>query len=461
VHGFTLASDALARASRRQKIALQLQRREGRTVRDVVAAPDRGAGVRKRDDRGCEEKPGPGDEVLGHVDVANDQVLGGMIEDATQLTRHERAKELGHDAGDVTRIRRSGRLIAGTVVVTLRSLSGAATRAPIARSARRGAADLARLPGEGRGYNQGCFRKCRRLRGRRLHEPIRDRHGRDRVDARERELHDRVGAKGAARGVGTTRGIRCSLTRHRAAVETRLPNPERTRREAAGLGDLAEDEPVVSQVCRHIKGDRGRIALRIKAEGFIEDAERGCTRRFIGASNMNNEYGTRGRRALDNLVHHDVIDGRDLRGSLSRSRDEETQEHDAEERSTSRHPTHARTFRVATSSVVSVPKLANRLAHNARSGALTRRAGAATRGSCGPRARAALRSPDTPGHQLGAPVPLLREATAGCRADRRPASGRADWRMSAARASGAATCRSRLLRIRLLLIQSSGRVGAR
>ena len=52
--------------------------------------------VGEGDDRGCEQEAGPGDEVLGHVDVAGHEVFRRVVEDATELPGHARTEELGH-----------------------------------------------------------------------------------------------------------------------------------------------------------------------------------------------------------------------------------------------------------------------------------------------------------------------------------------------------------------------------
>src|SRR5437762_4475124 len=62
---------AITHAGRRQEVRLQLDRGEGSTFGDVVAASDRGTRVRQSDHCRCEEKAGPGDEIVGYVDVAN------------------------------------------------------------------------------------------------------------------------------------------------------------------------------------------------------------------------------------------------------------------------------------------------------------------------------------------------------------------------------------------------------
>ena len=81
VRGRAAADDALSHARRGQEVRLQLDRRERRPGRDVVPAADRRAGVRKRDDGRREQEARAGDQVLGDVDVAQDEILGGVVED--------------------------------------------------------------------------------------------------------------------------------------------------------------------------------------------------------------------------------------------------------------------------------------------------------------------------------------------------------------------------------------------
>lgn len=77
---------------------------------DGVAAADRGAGVSEGDHGRREQEPGAGDQVRGHVDVTQHEILRRVIEHAAQLSGHERREELGRAARAVDRIRGSKRV---------------------------------------------------------------------------------------------------------------------------------------------------------------------------------------------------------------------------------------------------------------------------------------------------------------------------------------------------------------
>jgi hypothetical protein len=79
------AGHPLADPSGRQEVRLQLDRRKGSVLRGVVAASDSGARIRESNDRRRKEKPGACDQVLGDINVPNDEVIGRVVEDAAKL----------------------------------------------------------------------------------------------------------------------------------------------------------------------------------------------------------------------------------------------------------------------------------------------------------------------------------------------------------------------------------------
>ena len=93
---FTAADDAVAHTSRRQEVRLQLHRRERRAVGDVGATANRCARIGQRHDGGRKQEPRSCNEILGDVDVADDEVARGVIEDAAKLSRYTLGEKRRH-----------------------------------------------------------------------------------------------------------------------------------------------------------------------------------------------------------------------------------------------------------------------------------------------------------------------------------------------------------------------------
>ncbi len=79
-----------------EEVGLQLDRRKGFIVCDIITTFDRRTGVCERNDRRREEKSGPGDEIFSDIDVTDHKISGGTIEYTPHLPGDAWTKELSH-----------------------------------------------------------------------------------------------------------------------------------------------------------------------------------------------------------------------------------------------------------------------------------------------------------------------------------------------------------------------------